>query len=174
MSKKVIKLELSEQGIDKALNELLSYKKSFNDKLNLLREKVGERLKNKAQNSFNSAIVDDIVNGAARYGDVTVKVVNEGNKVVVVADGTDAVWIEFGAGVYHNGAVGNSPNPHGVELGLTIGSYGKGKGKQPTWGYLDEDGDLVLTHGTPATMPMTRAVTEVSNDIIEIAREVFK
>ena len=37
---------------------------------------------------------------------------------------------EFGSGVYHNGSVGTSPNPYGDDLGLTIGSYGKGHGKQ--------------------------------------------
>ena len=55
---------------------------------------------------------------------------------------------------------------------MTIGGFGKGNGKKETWGYYEE-GTLKLTHGTPAVMPMARAVTTVCNEISEIAREVF-
>lgn len=98
---------------------------------------------------------------------------NGENVSVVVASGEDAVWVEFGAGVYHNGAAGSSPHPKGNELGFTIGSYGKGNGRKTTWGYLDDDGELHLTHGTPATMPMYRAMETVSEEVYLIAKEVF-
>ena len=84
----------------------------------------------------------------------------------------DAVWIEFGAGVYHNGSPGSSPHPHGAELGMTIGGFGKGNGKKEVWGFYEE-GELKLSRGTPAKMPMARAVSTVCNEISEIAREVF-
>ena len=90
----------------------------------------------------------------------------------VIAEGEDAVWCEFGAGVYHNGSAGSSPNPYGKDLGFTIGNYGKGYGKRTAWGYF-EDGELVITRGTPASMPMYNAVQEVARKAIEIAREVF-
>lgn len=103
---------------------------------------------------------------------VDVSVDNRGSVTVVIASGGDAVWVEFGAGVYHNGSPGSSPHPHGAELGMTIGGFGKGNGKKETWGFYEE-GELKLTHGTPAVMPMARAVTTVCNEISQIAREVF-
>ena len=110
--------------------------------------------------------------GGKRTAQVNVSITNKNTVSVVIANGEDAVWVEFGAGVYHNGASGSSPHPKGGELGFTIGGYGKGKGKRETWGYYD-NGNLVLTHGTPASMPMAKAVTTICNDIVQIAKEVF-
>jgi hypothetical protein len=81
--------------------------------------------------------------------------------------------VEFGAGVYHNGSVGSSPHPKGVELGYTIGSYGKGYGKGRAWGYYD-NGELRITRGTPAKMPMYTATQSIINKAVSIAREVWK
>ena len=172
MGKRVISFGLSVQYIDRAMKELADYKQDILKKTELLRERVAERLCVEAQSGFNGAVVDDLVRGGQKFAQVRVTVDNRGDMTVVIADGQDAVWIEFGAGVYHNGSPGSSPHPHGVELGMTIGGFGKGNGKKETWGYYEE-GTLKLTHGTPAVMPMARAVTTVCNEIAEIAREVF-
>lgn len=172
MGKRVISFGLSVQDIDRAMKELADYKQDILKKTELLRERVAERLCVEAQSGFNGAVVDDLVRGGQKFAQVRVTVDNREDMTVVVADGQDAVWIEFGAGVYHNGSPGSSPHPHGVELGMTIGGFGKGNGKKETWGYYEE-GTLKLTHGTPAVMPMARAVTTVCNEIAEIAREVF-
>ena len=173
MRKKKITIGLSEQDIDRALRELTQYKADFTQKVELLREKVAERLAVEAQSGFTGAVVDDLIKRGQKFADVKVSVDNRANLSVVVAIGEDAVWVEFGAGVYHNGSTGSSPHPKGAELGFTIGSFGKGNGKKEAWGYYDEDGELKLTRGTPATMPMYRAVQTVCNDIQNIAREVF-
>ena len=172
VGKTKITIELSEQGIDKAIKELADFKRDFLKKVDLLREKVAERLADEAKKDFTGAVVDDLIKGGQKYAQVDVSVDKRGNITVVVASGEDAVWIEFGAGVYHNGSHGSSPHPNGAELGLTIGSFGKGNGKKETWGFY-EDGELRLTHGTPARMPMARAVTTVCNEISQIAKEVF-
>lgn len=172
MGKRVISFGLSVQDIDRAMKELADYKQDILKKTELLRERVAERLCVEAQSGFNGAVVDDLVRGGQRFAQVRVTVDNRGDMTVVIADGQDAVWIEFGAGVYHNGSPGSSPHPHGVELGMTIGGFGKGNGKKETWGYYEE-GTLKLTRGTPAVTPMARAVTTVCNEISEIAREVF-
>lgn len=111
--------------------------------------------------------------GSPRTAQVDVSVDNRGMVTVVVASGEDAVWVEFGAGVYHNSSPGTSPHPHGAELGMTIGGFGKGNGKKQAWGFYDEEHNLIISRGTPAAMPMTRAVTTVCNEISQIAREVF-
>lgn len=173
MGNKVISVSLSESGIEKAIQELLAYKQEIIRKTELLRQKVAARLADEARSGFNGAIVDDLTGkNSQRLADVNVSVDDRDNVSVVVAEGEDAVWVEFGAGVYHNGSVGSSPHPKGAELGFTIGGYGKGNGKKEIWGFY-EDGELRLTHGTPARMPMSQAMNTIINDIVSIAREVF-
>lgn len=172
MGKKVIRVALTTQSINKALRELERYKRDFLRKVELLRQRVAEELAKEAESGFNGAIVDDLVKGTPRVAKVNVTVDDRGTVTAVIADGEDAVWVEFGAGVYYNGSPGSSPHPHGAELGFTIGSYGKGYGKKKVWGFY-EDGELKLTHGTPAKMPMARAVIMVCQDMEKIAREVF-
>ena len=174
MGKRVISFGLSEDEIDRAIKELADYKQEILKETELLREKVAERLADEARQGFSGAVVDDLTtrSGGQRYGQVNVSVDNRGSMTVVIANGEDAVWIEFGAGVYHNGSPGTSPHPNGAELGMTIGGFGKGNGKKQTWGFY-EDGELKITRGTPAKMPMARAATTVCNEISEIAREVF-
>lgn len=172
MGRKVISFGLSTSEIDRAMKELADYKQEILRKTELLREKVAERLADEAKNGFSGAVVDDLTRGGQRFAQVDVSVDNRGSVTVVVASGEDAVWVEFGAGVYHNGSPGSSPHPHGAELGMTIGGFGKGNGKKEVWGFYEE-GELKLTRGTPARMPMALAVTTVCNDIQAIAKEVF-
>ena len=171
MGKKVIRISLSEKDIDRAIKELEQYKREIIRKTELLRTKIA----NLAQSGFNGAVVDDLTNesGGARTAEVQVSIDERENVSIVIAAGEDAVWVEFGAGVYHNGSAGSSPHPKGSELGFTIGGYGKGMGKRQTWGFY-ENGELRLTHGTPAIMPMYNAVKTVCDEIADIAREVFR
>lgn len=173
MKKTVIRFGLSEREIDKAIKELEQYKQELIRKTALLREKVADKIAGLAQSGFNGAIVDDVLKGGVKTAQVTVSLSNTDDVSLVIANGEDAVWVEFGAGVYHNGSAGSSPHPEGSELGFTIGGYGKGMGKKEVWGYYEGD-ELRLTHGTPAVMPMYNAVKTVCDEIADIAREVFK
>lgn len=173
MSKTIIRFALDEQGIDAALREIKEYKQSFLKKVDIYRKRIAEEIANSASLKFASATMEHTVRGETRKPDVRVSVDERGGISVVVADGEDAVWCEFGAGVYYNGSAGSSPNPYGKELGFTIGSYGKGYGKSKAWGYYDETGELVITRGTPASMPMYNSAKEITKKAIDIAREVF-
>ena len=158
MGKRKITVELTESGIDKAIKELEEYKKDIKRKTALLQDRVAKRIEEEADKGFASAVVDDLVRGGYQKPDVTVNYTTQGDISVIVAQGEDAVWVEFGAGVYHNGNLGSSPHPRGSELGMTIGGYGQGKGKQKSWGFKDADGTLHVTRGTPAQMPLEKAV----------------
>ena len=173
MSKRVIRFGLDVKDIDRAIREVNEFKREFRNKVDTYRKRIAEELAAQASLNFGNAVVDDVINGSPRKPDVTVSVSERGGVSVIVADGEDAVWCEFGAGVYHNGSVGSSPNPYGNDLGFTIGSYDKGYGKKQAWGYYDENGELVITRGTPATMPLYNAAQEVMRKAIEIAREVW-
>lgn len=172
MGKKVIRFKLNPSDIETAISELKQFKVEFLAKVDRYRRRIADEIAASASLNFGSATIDHTVKGESRKPDVRVSVSERGNIAVIVADGEDAVWCEFGAGVYYNGSAGSSPNPYGSELGLTIGSYGKGYGKQSAWGYY-EDGQLIITRGTPASMPMYNAAQEVTRKAIEIAREVF-
>lgn len=177
MKKTVIKCGLSVDEIDKAIKEIEKFKEDFRKKVDTYRKRIGDEVRVSAELNFGNSIVDDVISGGTpRKAEVNVRVDERGSISVVVADGEDAVWCEFGSGVYHNGSVGSSPNPYGNDLGFTIGSYGKGYGKGQVWGYYTDPENktgLVLTHGTPATMPMYNAAQEVLRKAVEIAREVF-
>lgn len=100
---------------------------------------------------------------------VTVEPVPNGYKII--ASGGSVFFIEFGAGVYYNGS---EPYPEPRPAGIVgIGEYGKGKGKQNAWGFYDDSGDLVVTRGNPAAMPMYHASRVMFQDVERIAREVF-
>lgn len=173
MGKKVIRFGLSVRDINSAIRELERYKQDLIRKTDLLREKVAERLAKLARTGFAGAVVDDLLQGGQRIAQVDVSIDQRENITLVIARGEDAIWVEFGAGVHYNGSAGASPHPKGAELGFTIGGYGKGMGKKDTWGFY-EDGELHLTHGTPAVMPMYNAVKTVCDEIADIAREVFR
>ena len=166
-------------SISAAIAKLDDYSRWVQTKADELRERLGDMIRDKAQPVFNASVADNVfrvVDGSfvdeTEFGKVEVYVISSQDLTVVFADGEDAIFMEFGAGVYYNGAVGSSPNPWGANLGLTIGSYGP-NGAKETWGYYGEDGELHLTHGTPASMPLYRAVQSVRQDIVQIAKEVF-
>lgn len=170
---KVIRVELSSAGIEAAIAELREYQERLKRKAEELRERVAYFIAKDASAVFNSATADDLIGEGVVTGSVEVVVENNGNYTLVIASGEDAVFMEFGAGVYHNGPMGSSPNPWGADLGYTIGSYGKGNGAKEVWGFYGSDGQLHLTHGVPASMPLYKAVQNVRNDIVRIAKEVF-
>ena len=173
---KTIKFGLSTSEIQRAINEVEKFKTEFQKKVDTYRKRIAEEIAEQASVNFANSVMDDVISGSPRRPEVNVTFSHNGNISVVVAEGEDAVWCEFGSGVYHNGSVGSSPHPKGNELGFTIGSYGKGYGKQQAWGYYTDPESktgLVITRGTPASMPMYNAAQEVLRKSVEIAREVF-
>ena len=174
MAHKIV-MTLDPDSIQAAIDKLEEYKRGLNDKTEKLQQRIAKTIESHAQEGFNGAVVDDIymvnhVPAEPRYAKVEVKAKEDGSEVVV--HGTDAVFVEFGAGVYHNGSVGSSPNPNGQALGFTIGSYGA-KGGQNSWAFNGEGG-LTFTHGTPAAMPLYRATMEAAAQAPGIAKEVFE
>lgn len=171
---KTISVSLSPRSVGAAIREIEKYRKSLDDKAETLRRRIAERIAMYASHGFQSSVSDTRLDGAETPRprvDVTVE--DNGNITTVLASGEDAIWIEFGAGVYYNTPAGSSPHPMGAQLGLTIGSYGKGHGAKNVWGYIDEQGELVLTHGTPAAMPLYKAALRVAQEYPSLAREVF-
>lgn len=169
---RTIRFDLSTRGIGNAIRELKDYKQDIRRKTEAFQKRFAQEVANLAQAGFDASYLDYQIDGETTPATVAVDVTSAGDTCFITAYGEDAVWIEFGAGVYYNGNAGSSPNPWGENLGYTIGSYGKGQGKRKVWGYY-RDGELILTHGTPATMPMYNALKQACDNIWSIAREVF-
>lgn len=171
MATKTISFSLDVGSIDKAIAEVIAYRDEFQRKVDRLRQLVAERIRWSAENGFSSAVVSDVIFGQASENDVQVTVEDDGNVTTVIASGKEALFIEFGAGVYHNGPVGTSPHPWGT---YTIGSYDKGNGAKTAWGYgKKSEGTLTVTRGTPAAMPMYRGMQDAMNVFDSLVQEVF-
>ena len=161
---KIIKMDLSVASIDNAIKELKAFRDSIERKKEELLMKLGEIGVQEASVRFTTAMYDGVNNT-----DVELKDTPEG--YAIVASGQSVFFIEFGAGVYHNtGEPYPNPRPEGI---VGIGEYGQGKGKRQAWGFRDDSGELVITHGNPAAMPMWYASEEMQNNILKIAKEVF-
>lgn len=170
---KTISFSLDAASIDRAIRELHAWREGIKEKCVTLRKRIAEEIRWSAEEGFKTAVVDDIILGYQEQNDVQVRVEHDDTVSVVIADGSQAVFIEFGAGVYHNGVPGDSPHPWGIENGFAIGTYGKGKGVRNVWGYKNEHGSINLTHGTPAAMPMYNGCEQAIRKLDELAREVF-
>lgn len=176
MATRTISFSLDSASIGNAIAEIRRYQDEFRTNCERLRRMVAERIQWSAQQGFNSAVVSDVIYGAEPpASDVQVRVEDSGDVTIVFADGEQAVFIEFGSGVFHNGAAGGSPHPWGPENGFLIGQYGLGNGSRKAWGYYagGDKKSLVVTRGTPAAMPMYRGVMEASQAIGQMVQEVF-
>lgn len=171
---KDIEITLSSQSIEAAIRELNEYKRALNRKIEIFRKRVAEELADMAKGLFNQA-QETIVNGGnGDLAPVNIEVDNSTEDLsVIIATGEDVVFIEFGTGVYHNGTAGESPHPKGKDFNYLIGGYGKGYGKRQAWGYKDGSGNLIVTRGIEAMLPMYNAAQACAEVAENIAREVF-
>lgn len=164
MGKKIISLGLNTKDINRAIKEVEKYKQELLRKEKLFLEKLSYLGVKEASVRFTTAMYDGV-------NDSSVSLEQTASGYSIVASGTAVAFIEFGTGVYHNpGEPYPLPRPEGV---VGIGEYGKGFGKRRAWGYKDESGELVITRGNPAVMPMWYATEEMRRSILQIAREVF-
>lgn len=179
MAKHTINILLSEKPIDEAIGQLQQYK-------NWLIKKTSQLVKELAEAGI--PVIDENMEKASytydekgvRSGSDTshythVKVQSFGgySKANLIVQGKELMFIEFGAGVFCNGAAGSSPHPKGAVNGMVIGSYGNHHGVQKVWGYYADSGELVLTHGVEAQMPVYKADMEIIQKYVEVARRVF-
>ena len=161
---RVISISLSTKSIGKAIKELKAYRDSLEDRKQRLLEELAKIGVREASIRFTTAMYDGV-----NDSEVTLKTIENG--YCVVAEGNAVAFIEFGAGVYHNPTEPYpNPRPDGI---VGIGEYGKGLGKRQAWGFKDESGELVITRGNPAAMPMWYASEEMRNSILTIAKKVF-
>lgn len=168
---KTIHIEaFDKSSVDKAIEEVKAIKKEWKQKAKQAESLIAEELANLInQNLMNVAIADDLINVKEHQEVHTAPGVEaraRGNTVTVY--GENAVFIEFGAGIYHNGGVDN-PLSKAVQFDTSIGSYGKGHGNEPYWFVAHN----LISRGTPAYMPINNAIEQIVPMIPTIVRQVF-
>ena len=157
-------MNLSVDSITNAIEELKVYRDSLDQKMDKLLEELANIGVKEASVRFTTAMYDGV-----NDSHVTLEPTSKG--YTIVAEGKAVAFIEFGAGVHYNsGDPYPDPRPAGI---VGIGEYGKGHGKRQAWGFKNDSGELVITHGNPAAMPMWYASEEMRSKILKIAKEVF-
>lgn len=171
---KTVKVPLSQRGIDTLLREIESYTVWLKERSQVLLDRLAHAGFEVASARFAKAAYDG-TNDAS----VSMEMRSEGVRAVV-AVGASVLFIEFGTGVTYP-----DNHPQAAELGMKRGEYGKGHGKQSSWGYYGDPGTngvvkmkkdgrtVVITHGNPANMPMYETVKELEAMLPELVKEVF-
>lgn len=171
---KTVKVPLSQRGIDTLLREIESYTVWLKERSQVLLDRLAQAGFEVASARFAKAVYDG-TNDAS----VSLETRSEGVRAVV-AVGASVLFIEFGTGVTYP-----DNHPQAAELGMKRGEYGKGHGKQSSWGYYGDPGTngvvktkkdgstVVITHGNPANMPMYETVKELEAMLPELVKEVF-
>ena len=171
---KTVKVPLSQRGIDTLLREIESYTVWLKERSQVLLDRLAQAGFEVASARFAKAAYDG-TNDAS----VSMEMRSEGVRAVV-AVGASVLFIEFGTGVTYP-----DNHPQAAELGMKRGEYGKGHGKQSSWGYYGDPGTngvvkmkkdgstVVITHGNPANMPMYETVKELEAMLPNLVKEVF-
>lgn len=175
MSKRVIKVQLNEASINRAIKELEDYKKWLLSKTKEFLKALADEGVEIANTKFAKAVYDGT-------NDVSCSVEERGdNKIAVVAVGGATLFIEFGTGVKYP-----DNHPEAGKHGMVRGQYGHKLGRLPQgWRYEGDPGSNgevitegkhvgeVHTYGNPANMSMYLTVRELEEKFEEIARRVY-
>lgn len=157
---KVIHVELSSKGVKDAIKELKRYKDWVEEKEAELRLRLAQRGAQVASIQFSGATYDG-------SKDVSVRVDNTGSVAVIYAEGKSVAFIEFGSGDKYGYG-----HPQAAEFGVGPGTYPSEKGlwdNPKGWWY----GSGQHSYGNPPAMAMYEAVQKMTEELTEIARDVF-
>lgn len=161
---KTIQVELTPKSINNAIKELRKYQQWIETKERELRLRLAQLGATVASIQFSRAIY----NGT---NDVTVRVDDTGSVAVIYAEGESVAFIEFGSGAKYGYG-----HPQASEFGVGPGTYsdgpdGKGHWDNPKgWWY----GNGQHSYGNPPAMAMATAVERITEQVTQIAREVFR
>ena len=180
MPKKVYKSDMSVKGLDSLIRELQKYKDDLPNKCKKL---VSELLQKGVE--VSKARISDSPLG--KYVTVTTNISSEkmGCKGILLAKGavkeqegyapfSILLAIEFGAGIHYN----PTPNPIiGSEFPYGVGTFpGQIHAMEPGGWYFwsEEKQQWIHSYGVEATMPLYYADMEIIQNIVKIAKQVFR
>lgn len=164
MPKTIVIDGLSQENINSAIKEVQKYKAWVMEKEAELLRRLAERGADVARITFAGATYDGT-------NDVTVRVDQTGSVAVIYAEGKSVAFIEFGSGAAM-GAGHPDAGKHGFGPGTwSDGPEGKGHWDNPDgWYYAHGK----KSHGNPPAMAMVGAIQAMTEEITQIAKEVFR
>ena len=165
MRKRTIRVDVSPEGIDKAIKELNDWKDWLLEKTDLLLKELAIRGVDIADAHFMNAWYDG-------NGDVTVTWEERDEKTVaIVAVGKAVLMLEFGSGVRYPDSHPEAGAPNTLHGSWSESELGKGHWDDPK-GWYYEHGHK--SYGNPANRCMYRTKSDLQNGFEYIARMVFK
>ena len=159
------------KSIENAVKQMEQYAKDFRTKETEFIRRLKEIGVSVAEAGFALADYDGV-------NDVVISSEQTGGRAAVIAFGETVGFIEFGTGVkypeWSTGSTEYTPPAHGT--------YGKGHGKNPHgWWFKPHDGGTAdvrvgarHTYGNPPAEAMLEARNVMVEQVIAIAREVWK
>lgn len=168
---KVIEIDLlNAKSLDAAITKIEAYKKSLEQKCELLCSRLCDIGIPVIRAKISSAMGDSSKAHSVYYNIQSNGAVTD---MYIYLTGEDILFIEFGAGIYYNNG---AAHPKASELGFGVGTYpGQTHAINPGyWWYKDDTDDtLHFSRGTEATMPMYSAMLTIKDNVLNIAQEVF-
>lgn len=168
-----MKLSIKVEGIPALRAKLKEIESETERKKDLFLSRLADVGLGTAKVYFN-VLLDEWTEGRAvtHDPDIQVRVEQDRNGYAVVAEGREVAFVEFGAGVFYNGAEAYlGERPAGVD---PIGEYGNKQGRKMVWGWKDPDGTKHLSRGNPPANAMYFAEIDIKRQLEQIAKEVFK
>lgn len=171
-----IRMDLSVESIQSAINQLEQYKITFMRKVEVFTERLAEygnsiALEKIAESPIGKTVVlrseKTVMDAGCKMALIAVGQTHEAEGY---APFNTLLAIEFGAGIYYNPI----PNPKANDLGYGVGTFpDQIHAFEDGWYYLGLDDKWHYTHGVKATMPMYSATVAIIQDVKKIAKEVF-
>lgn len=168
---KTIHIDIGDpKSVTAAIAELKDVRAEWRRKANLLCETVAAMIADQVSENLSEIdMSDDLKDISTHTATPRFPILGaeaRGNQVYI--GGEEIAFVEFGAGIYHNGGHSN-PLADKVQFETAIGSYGQGNGNKKYWFVAHN----LISCGTPAYMPIYRAIEAVKPKIPMIAREIF-
>ena len=163
---KRIKIELSVDSCERAIDELQKYERDIRPKLEEVCKRLAELGRDTAQRIFDEAS-SNVEEG---NGNVVVTCEPISNGWKIVASGEDVYFIEFGTGNSAGAFYGEGLPATSVPI--YPGSYSQqNSGQFAKWGYWFHEGNIMSS--TTVYMPMYYAGKAIRENAERIAQEVF-
>lgn len=169
---KVIKCKLDVNSLQKAIDELKAYRESIESKLSAFVDALMADGLKEASQRLASTVGDSTNASVGKSYLVTYQ-----DRVVanIYLVGTDALFIEFGAGIAYNTGM---QHPDAAEFGYGVGTYPSkhppNRAMNPGWWIYRKDGVPIRSVGTGASMPIYYASETMRNNAVQKAMEVFR
>lgn len=173
MSKRRIKMSLSESSINDAIRRIQDYKNSLvNEKIETFVRMVAE-----LGRAMIVQVVGQISSEENEDPNWTIDYDYKDHSATLYAKNKKILFIEFSAGItYGMSNFQSLPNgtPYGTGYGMGTFNPQSDKWKDPDgWWYQGEDGEFHHTYGNAAYTPMYTADVEMHNNLVRIAKHVF-